>query len=392
MLAYLALLCCAAASAAPLTPAQMAAKMGLGINLGNTLDAPTEGAWAPAAQESYFDEYVARNFTNVRVPVQWGHHMLASPPYTVDAAFLDRVEAVVDWSLARGLVTIVNTHHDEWFEANATAALPRFVALWQQIAARFAAKPELLLFEVYNEPHDPAFSVGDLNAMNAAVLPAIRASGGGNPTRIVLLGGLSFMNPSWITANPDAMTIPPGGVADPQLMLEVHNYDPYKYAGASPTVFQWGSAADVAALDSWMDALASWSAATGLPIFYGEFGATNHQNASTGRYAWYAAHAAAIAKHGFGAAVWDDCGMYEVYDRKADAWDNNLLTALGKVPAGPSAPTPAPAPTPPPTPGSAAKVCPGCGGGHCDCSWLKPTTCNGAGDGSCCFKCCCNKP
>jgi endoglucanase len=328
---FITLMTAAAAAAAPLTPVQMTAKMGLGINMGNTLDAPTEGAWAPSAQESFFDAYAARNFTNVRVPVQWGHHMDATAPYAVDATFMDRVETVVDWSLARGLVTILNTHHDEWFESSGIAALPRFVALWTQIAARFASKSELLLFEVYNEPHAAAFSVDDLNAMNAAILPVIRAE---NPTRIVLLGGLHFMNPTWITANPDAMTIPD----DPQIMLEVHMYDPYKYAGPSPSVSAWGSDSDVAALESWMAALSAWSAAKGLPVFLGEFGASVAQSASTGRYVWYAAHAAAIAKHGFGAAVWDDCGGFKVYDRETDTWDNDLIVALGKVPGEPTPP------------------------------------------------------
>merc|ERR1711871_325470 len=177
-----------------------------------------------------------------------------------------------------------------------------------------------------NEPHNEAghtFSADDLNRMNAAVLPVIRES---NPTRIVLLGGLQWMNPTWITGNPDALTIP----NDKQLMLEVHNYDPYKYAGAKPTVFNWGSDADVTALNSWMDALAQWSRAKGLPIFYGEFGCTTHQNADTGRYVWYAAHRAAIEAHGFGAAVWDDDGQYRVYNRRADQWDEDLLHALGK--------------------------------------------------------------
>ena len=138
----------AAAGAVPTTPTEMTAKMGLGINLGNTLDAPTEGSWAPAAKESYFDEYKARNFTNVRIPVQWGHHVSESPPYAINASFLDRVEQVVDWSLARGLITVLNTHHDEWFESTGITALPRFVALWTQIAARFSDKSEELLFEV----------------------------------------------------------------------------------------------------------------------------------------------------------------------------------------------------------------------------------------------------
>ena len=82
--------------------------------------------------------------------------MDVNPPYTVNATFMSRVEQVVDWSLARGLVTVLNTHHDEWFETNSTATLPQFVALWRQIASHFAAKDETLLFEIYNEPHNEA--------------------------------------------------------------------------------------------------------------------------------------------------------------------------------------------------------------------------------------------
>ena len=37
----------------------------------------------------------ARGFTNVRVPVQWGHHIAQSEPYAVDEAFMRRVEQVV---------------------------------------------------------------------------------------------------------------------------------------------------------------------------------------------------------------------------------------------------------------------------------------------------------
>ena len=34
--------------------------------------------------------------------------------------------------------------------------------------------------------------------------------------------------------------------------------------------------------------------------------------------------------HGLPAAVWDDDGHFRVYDRAADAWDEDLLHALGK--------------------------------------------------------------
>jgi hypothetical protein len=39
-------------------------------------------------------------------------------------------------------------------------------------------------------------------------------------------------------------------------------------------------------MTQWMDDIGNWSATTGVALFYGEFGCTTAQNASTGRYEW----------------------------------------------------------------------------------------------------------
>jgi endoglucanase len=303
----------------------MQLKMGLGINLGNTLDAPAEGSWAPKAQASFFAEYKAKGFTNVRIPIQWGHHLAAAAPYGVDPVFMDRVAEVVGWCLAHDLVCTINTHHDEWLEDAFASGLPRFASLWKQIAVRFANASENLLFEVYNEPHAAQFTADNLNAMNARVLPIIRAH---NPKRIVIFGGLKYMNPSWIVQHPDALTFPAN---DTQLMLEFHNYDPFDYAGGkAPTDHSWGSDSDYAKLRQWMDQIGNWSQSHNVPVFYGEFGCTTAQNKASGRYTWYKAHAEEIKARGFAAAVWDDDGGFRVFDRNADTWDEELLAALGR--------------------------------------------------------------
>jgi hypothetical protein len=197
----------------------------LGINLGNVLEAPTEGAWAPAAQEYYFDDYVSRGFTFVRVPVRWDKHMGATPPFAIDPAFLARVHEVTGWALARNLSVLVNSHHDDWIDvadANAfSAALPRFQALWTQVAASFASAPSTLFFEVFNEFH--LISLANANAVYASVVPIMRAAGGNNAVRPVYLGGLSWMSPTWITQHPDAIEWPPlaDGSRDANLRLEV---------------------------------------------------------------------------------------------------------------------------------------------------------------------------
>jgi endoglucanase len=106
--------------------------------------------------------------------------------------------------------------HEKWLDDPSVfdQKLPRLEAIWKQIATRFSAKGENLLFEVFNEPN--LMTAEQLNAMNRAVLPIIRVR---NPVRIVLLMGLQHGNPTWILQNPDALEVP----EDKQVMLEIHN-------------------------------------------------------------------------------------------------------------------------------------------------------------------------
>lgn len=125
-----------------------------GINLGNVLEAPEEGAWAPAAQEYYFDDYQKAGFTFVRIPVRWDQHSMVDAPFTVNASFLARVHEVQGWASQRSMASIVNSHHDDWLDnvQNFDAMLPRFEAIWRQVAASFAdapaTGPSALAFEV----------------------------------------------------------------------------------------------------------------------------------------------------------------------------------------------------------------------------------------------------
>eukprot|EP00041_Stephanoeca_diplocostata_P031215 m.966856 g.966856 ORF g.966856 m.966856 type:complete len:331 (-) comp23913_c0_seq4:5288-6280(-) len=190
----------------PILPREFVKRMGLGINLGNTLEAPVEGAWARPATEGLFDAYVDAGIQVVRIPIRWDNHTGNTAPYTINSTWMERTKEVVSWSLKRGLITIINTHHDSWLDDPDAfeSKLPRFVAIWTQIAAAYANASHLLAFEVFNEPHQ--MTVDQLNVMNAAVLPIIRTQ---HPTRIVFIGGLQFMNPTWILANPNAMHLFP---------------------------------------------------------------------------------------------------------------------------------------------------------------------------------------
>ena len=308
----------------------------LGINLGNVLEAPTEGAWAPAAQEYYFDDYASRNFSFVRIPVRWDKHTGTSAPYAVDATFLARVHEVAGWALARNLSVVVNSHHDDWQDVADDeafrAALPRFVALWAQVAASFSEAPLALAFEVFNEFH--LISIANANALYAAVLPVMRAGGGNNGDRAVYLGGLSWMSPNWIDSNPDAIVWPKlaNGAEDPNLRLEVHSYDPHHFCLESPPTQQsWGSAADRAAVTQMYANMSAWSAAHGgRAVLMGEAGCQIGAPSRPDRLAWYATVAAAARSSLAGRiSIWDDDGTWKIYNRDQRTWDEGVMSALG---------------------------------------------------------------
>lgn len=230
------------------------------------------------------------------------------------------------WLSLNALFSQVNAHHEDWLDNPHTfeQRLPRFRAIWSQIAARFADHPQELFFEVFNEPW--AMTVAQLNEMNSAMLSTVRRT---NPHRIVVIGGLQWMNPDWLVENPDAMHLP-SIQEDPQIMLGIHYYDPVEYAlNDPPSVTQWGNAEDIAVMHDWMEAIHNYAANRSRSVFYDEFACSHAQNATTGRVVWYEEHRKGIEAHGFAAAVWDDDASNMVYDRIANTWDEPVLVALG---------------------------------------------------------------
>jgi len=113
-------------------------------------------------------------------------------------------------------------------------------------------------------------------------------------------------------------------------MLEIHNYDPFKYAGSNPTQKDWGSDEDYATFNEWVSGITDWAGNRSLPIYYGEFAVTNTQTAATGRDKWYQAHYKAITEHGWGASVWNDGGGHLLYNYETGEWNTDILRDLGK--------------------------------------------------------------
>ena len=246
-----------------LAPQATVNAMGIGINLGNTLDAPLEGDWAPAAQRQFLEDFANASFNHVRIPVTWDKHTATTAPYSVDTAFMDRVELVVDWALAEGSYVVLNAHHESWLKEDAdNAALQeRFDSIWRQVAERFKNKSSRLIFEILNEPHGMTQSQSD--ETNNRILEIIRQT---NPTRLVIFAGNDYSSADRLLV----ADIP----NDEYVIGNFHSYDPWPFAGQCTR--RWGSEADIAELRGIYDQVKSWSEENGVAVMVNEFGSAKY--------------------------------------------------------------------------------------------------------------------
>jgi endoglucanase len=241
------------------------------INLGNMLEAPTEGAWGLRVRADWLPVIAEAGFDTVRIPIRWSAHAAPDAPYTINAAFLARVDEVIGWALDAGLQAVINIHHYDELTAAPAQQRERFLALWEQIAAHYQDYPNTLLFEILNEPHS-AFSARLWNRYQLDALAVIRRT---NPTRTVILGGVEW-NSIWQLHQ---VELP----ADREhLILTFHNYEPFEFThqgaewvnGSNAWLgTTWGSAGDVARLRQYFRYAEKLQDDFGLPLLMGEFGA-----------------------------------------------------------------------------------------------------------------------
>ena len=280
--------------------------LGRGINLGNKLEAPSEGEWGAPVEAWMLTTIKQGGFASVRVPTRWSAHASAAPPYTIDAAFLDRVTWVVDQALAAGLLVVLNVHHYEEIFSDPSSQRDRFLAVWRQIATRFRDYSDSLVFEPLNEPNTN-LTAELWNALLVDALAVIRES---NPQRYVVVGtaewgGIGAMH---------RLRLPD----DDRLIFTFHYYSPFQFthqgaewvAGADAWLgTSWGTPEDSAAVLSDLDAVAAWAREQDVPVYMGEFGAYSRA-ALDDRVAWTAFVRREAERRGFAWAYWEfDAGF-----------------------------------------------------------------------------------
>jgi len=282
-----------AAGAAPDRPGKLAVPksamqkyveaMQPGWNLGNTFDAlgGDETAWGnPRVTRELIGHVASQGYKSIRIPITWDHRLGAAPGYTIDPAFLDRVEEVVNWALDAGLYVMINAHHDSWIwvaemEARHDEVRARYDAAWTQIAERFKHYPKQLSFESINEPRFSAGWGGGgeahyamLHELNASFHGIVRASGGGNADRPLVLPTLETNAGQ---ERLDELVDTFEELDDPNLIATVHYYGfwPFSVNIAGYTRFDQTSIDDI---DQTFDRVYQTLVSQGIPVILGEFG------------------------------------------------------------------------------------------------------------------------
>ncbi len=302
--------------------------VGTCMNMGNMLEPAQEGSWGGAPiVAADFARIGAAGFDTVRIPVRWHNKTSQEAPWTVDEAWMDRVQTVVDQALAADLNVILNSHHFDPIHEDPLAVAQWHGAVWKQIAERFAGYPEdTLWFELENEPHGQ-FDHSNLLATLTPALEAVRAT---HPTRAVIVGGENWSGIDSLATLP----LPD----DPNVHPTFHYYDPFVFThqGAGwvgpdipPPGRTFPTKEDRAQLAEDVEKVRAYVARTGKTPFMGETGAYDRHISTADRAAYHRTVREAFAPTGIGMCVWAYANTFPFWDRDSGEWLPGMRASLG---------------------------------------------------------------
>lgn len=333
--------------------------MGLGYNIGNTMEVPAgqggpTGWGNPMPSPSYIKAIKDAGFNTVRIPTAWFSHAKNGQ---ISKAWIDTVQTVVDMCLKENMYVILNSHWDTgWLEDNVFAESEEYVTklqknFWSHIADRFKEYDEHVIFASANEPgvNDPwkngsqlAFDATRqkiLQKYHQAMIDAVRKSGGNNETRTIV-----FQMPRTEIDNYKMLTdnYPVDPTGKGYTMAEAHYY-PYQfslmtededwgkqffyYTGFESTTDKehnmgwnvYSNSIDDQALGTPKQIAKAFGELKtafcdkGIPVIIGEMGAIKRLELTgenlklhlQGRAAWYGDVAAAAKERGIVPVIWD---------------------------------------------------------------------------------------
>lgn len=333
--------------------------MGLGWNLGNTLDVcqadrdgdgkvnehvedgekVDETLWGnPKATGELFAALKEDGIKSVRIPVTWRDHIDGSG--NIDREWLDRVHEVVDYAYSLDMYAILNVHHDgggdpdfgawiiEGMKNDKENTLKKYKNLWSQIAEEFKDYGDRLVFESMNEVGFDGISENDayglLNEINQEFVNLIRSSGGNNETRHLLIAGY------WtdIQKTCDSRFKMPDDPAG-RCIVSVHYYTPWEFCTTN-IHNTWGTDAEVKQMEDLYGMMKTNFVDKGIPVIIGEYAASGNDKASC--VFFIEKMVKLCSDYGMAPFYWDNGGQV---DRNTYEWRTpDFLEAMKRASSG----------------------------------------------------------
>jgi len=330
-------------------------RLGVGWNLGNTFDAhqdnfrgndlKIESLWCGVKTTREMIKTVHdAGFTTLRLPVSWHNHV-SGEDFRINEPWLSRVQEVVDWALEEGMMVILNTHHDldvnyyypssEHYDRSATYIR----SIWEQLCERFGGYDERLIFESMNEPRlkdtpsewvfngaqaDCQDAADCINRLNQLFVDTVRASGGHNAQRFLMVPGYA--------ASPDGALTEhfslPKDTVEHRLIVSVHAYTPYSFAldEAGTDTFRLTDIGQTSDINRFMISLYKTYVSQGIPVVIGEFGARAKGDNLQSRVDFTAFYAASASARNIPCCWWDNNGhsgrgeLFGILNRSKCEW------------------------------------------------------------------------
>lgn len=289
-----------------ITSQQLVEDMTFGWNLGNTLDVcqadrdgdgkinehveagekVDETLWGnPKATKELFTSLKKNGVNAVRIPVTWRDHMDSNG--NIDREWMDRVQQVVDYAYSQGMYVIINVHHDgggdpkfgawiiEESQKDYNTFLKKYKNVWKQIAERFKNYSDYLIFEsmnevgfdtLYNKNKADAYNL--INKINQDFVDIIRATGGNNAKRHLLIAGYY----TDIERTCDSLYKMPDDKAE-RCILSVHYYTPWDFCTCD-IKHTWGTNSEVRQMETLIGKMKKNFVDKGIPVIIGEYAAS----------------------------------------------------------------------------------------------------------------------
>ena len=289
-----------------ITSQQLVEDMTFGWNLGNTLDVcqadrdgdgkinehveagekVDETLWGnPKATKELFTSRKKIGVIAVRNPVTRRDHMDSDG--NKDREWMDRVQQVVDYAYSQGMYVIINVHHDgggdpkfgawiiEESQKDYNTFLKKYKNVWKQIAERFKNYSDYLIFEsmnevgfdtLYNKNKADAYNL--INKINQDFVDIIRATGGNNAKRHLLIAGYY----TDIERTCDSLYKMPDDKAG-RCILSVHYYTPWDFCTCDRK-HTWGTNSEVRQMETLIGKMKKNFVDKGIPVIIGEYAAS----------------------------------------------------------------------------------------------------------------------